>query len=212
MAFDFRSSEHSGELTDSSRLGQARLPEAEALRQGREATPELVLNHQYTMKRLTFHVTQHYCCVVIPNLYSDGNLPEGIHPATWAELVTAFGTNPHRQRLLLGLRSVLLRLYSAGCGTVYLDGSFVTAKDVPNDFDGAWDMHNVDLIRLRRLEPTLFDFSAGRAAQKRRFMGELFPANSQEESTGRTFLDFFQVDRETGASKGIIAIDLRSLS
>jgi hypothetical protein len=164
------------------------------------------------MIRLTKVSTQLYCCVVIPSFCSEGNLPEGVHPATWPELVAAFGINPHRLRLLSGLRMVLIRLYSAGCKTVYLDGSFVTSKAIPKDFDGAWDMQNVDLLRLRTLEPTLFDFSDGRAAQKRKFMGELFPADLQEQSTGRTFLDFFQVDRETGASKGIVAIDLRSLS
>lgn len=149
---------------------------------------------------------------MIPDFDANGNLPEGVHPATWPELVTTFGANPHRQRLLSGLRLVLLRLNSAGCQTVYLDGSFVTAKEIPSDFDGAWDMQNVDLLRLKAIEPTLFDFSDGRAAQKRKFLGELFPAEFQEGSTGHTFLNFFQVDKESGASKGIIAINLRSLS
>jgi len=30
-----------------------------------------------------------------------------------------------------------------------------------------------------------------------------------EGTAGRTFLEFFQVDKETGAVKGIVAIDLR---
>src|SRR2546425_628399 len=38
-------------------------------------------------------------------------------------------------------------------------------------------------------------FSRGRAAQKQRFLGELFPAQLPEGATGRAFLDFFQVSK-----------------
>lgn len=47
------------------------------------------------------------------------------------------------------------------------------------------------------------------AEQKRRFGGEFFPAQLPEGATGRTFVDFFQVNKFTGTSKGILAIRLR---
>jgi hypothetical protein len=148
---------------------------------------------------------------VIPSFQLDGNLPPGVHSAQWSELVTRFGANPHRQRLLLGLRRALAKLAAAGCATVYLDGSFVSEKPVPSDFDGAWDLTNVDLQLLQILEPLFFDFANRRAAQKRKYFGELFPADIPEGGSGRTFLEFFQQDKDTGATKGIVVIDLRTL-
>jgi hypothetical protein len=51
-------------------------------------------------------------------------------------------------------------------------------------------------------------FSWGRAAQKQRFLGELFPAQLPEGVTGKAFVDFFQVNRMSGEPKGILAIRL----
>jgi hypothetical protein len=151
------------------------------------------------------------CCRVIPSLQPDGNLPPGVHSAEWSEVVARFGINPHRRRLLNGLHRVLVNLAAAGCNTAYLDGSFVSEKPAPSDFDGAWELNNVDLQRLHALEPLLFDFSNQRAAQKRKYFGELFPADTLEGGSGQTFLEFFQQDKDTGAAKGIVAIDLRTL-
>ena len=49
---------------------------------------------------------------------------------------------------------------------------------------------------------------AGRAAQKAKYFGELFPAQMEEDGSGQTFLDFFQINK-TGKSKGIVRIHLR---
>jgi Family of unknown function (DUF6932) len=140
---------------------------------------------------------------------ASGNLPPGVHDATWAELESTFGWTPERERLLLGLRGALLALQAAGCRRAYVDGSFVTSKDVPGDFDGCWEPQGVDPDRL---DPTLLDFSPGRAAQKAKYGGELFLAGDSATSVGARFLDFFQKDKTTGDPKGIIAIDLGGLS
>ena len=58
------------------------------------------------------------------------------------------------------------------------------------------------------LDPVLLTFDEGRAAQKAKYMGELFPASIIANAGGLSFLDFFQTDKETGNAKGIIAIDL----
>lgn len=42
-------------------------------------------------------------------------------------------------------------------------------------------------------------------------MGEFFPAQIPEGISGKTFLDFFQTDKNSGNPKGIVAIDARSL-
>jgi hypothetical protein len=76
---------------------------------------------------------------VIPSVDESGNLPPGIHPATWEEIMDRYATTEHRVRLLTGLRAALDSLRSAGCRRAYLDGSFVTAKTVPGDFDACWE-------------------------------------------------------------------------
>lgn len=143
---------------------------------------------------------------MIPPLTADGLLPPGAHDASWQEVEDRFGTTPWRRRLLLGLREAALSLAGAGCRTLYLDGSFVSAKSDPGDFDGCWDETGVDPSRL---DPVLLSFANGRAAQKAKYLGELFPASVTAESGPpfRVFLDFFQEDQD-GRPKGILSIDL----
>jgi hypothetical protein len=136
-----------------------------------------------------------------------GYLPPGEHEATWTEIRSRFGWNPRRRELLDGLADALAALAAAGCSTVWLNGSFVTAKDEPGDFDAVWNPSGVDAVVLERLAPELFDFADQRAAQKRRFRGELFP-NYVERSSGLPFADFFQTDR-LDRPKGIVVVDPR---
>lgn len=109
---------------------------------------------------------------------------------------------------MAGLRSAMENLRDAGCRAVYVDGSFVTAKEAPNDFDACWEEAEVDPIAL---DPVLLTFDPGRATQKAKYLGELFPASAIANTDGFSFLEFFQTDRETGRRKGIIAIDLGGL-
>ena len=142
---------------------------------------------------------------------ASGNLPAGIHEATWDQLISRYGYTPHRLMLLAGFKAALDMSRHAGCARVYVNGSFVTSKEVPNDFDACWEMDGVDFDLLDRLDPVLLDWSNRRAAQKARFGGEIFIAESAADPWGTTYLDFFQHDRTTGAPKGILVIDLRSL-
>ena len=72
---------------------------------------------------------------MIPPFQADGNLPPGTHTATWGEVARRFGGNPRRDWLLAGLRRALDNPQSAGCRRVYLNGSFVPSKPLPDDFD-----------------------------------------------------------------------------
>lgn len=153
-------------------------------------------------------MTQRYTCVVIPAFNRAGNLPRGVHAADWTEVVDRFGGTPQRRALLGGLKKALDALKKAGCPRAYIDGSFVTAKLVPGDFDGCWDVTGVN---PKLLDPVFLDFSNERAAQKAKFLGEFFPAQTPEGMSGRTFLEFFQTDKATGRAKGIVVIDLGRL-
>jgi hypothetical protein len=146
---------------------------------------------------------------MIPKFDGNGRLPPGIHHATWTEIVTRYATSTHRRDLLNGLLDALRSLKTAGCRVAYLDGSFVTAKEHPKDFDACWDTTGVV---IERLDPELQDFSDKCAAQKRRYGGEFYPADWPAESDGMHFLDYFQRDAVTKQSKGIIAIRLAGLA
>jgi hypothetical protein len=142
---------------------------------------------------------------MIPPFNNNGSLPNGIHAAEWKEIVSRFGTNPKRRMLLAGLHDAVRALRTAGCSTLYIDGSFVTAKPDPGDFDACWDVKGVDPARLN---PTLLDFSNDRTSQKSRYLGELFPAQVPEGTSGKTYLEFFQTVKGTGEAKGIVVLDL----
>jgi hypothetical protein len=152
--------------------------------------------------------TQQYNCVMIPPNSTTGNLPPGIHPAARDEVEARFATTPHRKRLLDGFWEGIEILRIAGCKRVYLDGSFITSKTVPGDFDALWDPTGVNLADLLSREPVFWNFDNGRTAQKAKFRGEFIPSTATEHGTGKIFLDFFQQDRDTGLPKGIVAIDL----
>lgn len=132
-------------------------------------------------------------------------LPAGIHAATLAEVEARFASNPKRRVQFGGFVAALTALRRAGCRRAFLDGSFVTTKPCPGDFDACWDPTGVNPAFL---DPVLLTFENNRAAQKLKYHGELFPSTVPADRAGTIFVEFFQVDRFTGAQKGIVAIDL----
>ena len=132
-------------------------------------------------------------------------LPPGIHTATFAEIEGAFTYNPWRRSLFSGLVDAATHLSMVGCRRVLLDGSYVSAKPLPGDYDACWDPAGVDFARL---DLVFDDFDNERANQKARFGGEFFPSSLIEADSGAAFSDFLQVGRFTGKKKGILAIAL----
>ncbi|MBP9927053.1 MAG: hypothetical protein KBF45_13810 [Cyclobacteriaceae bacterium] len=128
----------------------------------------------------------------------NGNLIPGIIPASWNEFVGEFGFNPTRQNLLQGLELAITHLKETGCSRIFIDGSFVTKKTYPGDYDSCWDIQGVDLNSLSIKYPVLLDLSNKRANQKLKYKGELFPTLEM--------LDFFQKDRD-GSPKGIVQLN-----
>src|SRR5436190_17326429 len=72
----------------------------------------------------------------IPEFGDDGLLPAGIHDATADEVVTRYGSQNDRRRILT---SRLLRWIElgriVGASRLLVAGSYVTAKDHPGDVD-----------------------------------------------------------------------------
>lgn len=131
-------------------------------------------------------------------------MPPGIHKASWPEVEAAMGWNDWRQELLVGLKVVLGELARAGCPRAWLDGSFVTEKELPGDFDLAWDLNGVDLDAL---DPVILDVDPPRTAQMDKYGGDVLP-NVVEGNSGMPFLDFFQQDAATGQPRGIVELAL----
>jgi hypothetical protein len=131
-------------------------------------------------------------------------LPPGVHDTTLDEFFLRFVTNARRESLFDGLLNGMKSLFEAGCPQIFVDGSYVTAKPLPNDYEVCWDVRfvNPDL-----LDPIFFDLEDERDNQKVKFYGEYFPTIMTEGNSGKPFLEFFQTDRETGAKKGIIRIE-----
>jgi hypothetical protein len=158
-------------------------------------------------KHLTGNQHNNIVVLMIPTVDpATGYLPPGLHAAPWKEIPPAFGVNSHRAGLVKGLLLALFNLAGAGCQIVLLDGSFISGKPLPQDYDATWEPRGVDPTLL---DPVLLDFSRGRAAMKAKYGGEFFPA-SGVAAPGVLYREFFQKDR-SGVAKGILQIDLGSL-
>ena len=108
-----------------------------------------------------------------------------------------------------GLKRACTSLKQVGCLRIYIGGSFATNKEFPGDFDVCWADETVDLEKLAEIDPVLLDFKNQRAAQKAKYGGELFLASDIADlDSFEDYLSFFQKDKVSGNTKGIIAIDL----
>jgi len=131
-------------------------------------------------------------------------LPPGIHNATLEEIEQRFATNEKRRMLFEGFRRSVAALHRAGCKAIFLDGSFVTDKPEPGDFDVCWDPVGVDPSNWTPYFLILATGGSGR----RRSSGRIFPLGREGRWTS-AFLDFFQRDKDSGRAKGIIKVQLQ---
>ena len=130
-------------------------------------------------------------------------LPPGIHEMDWNGFYEFFSFSPRRKRLLEGLKKVVDILQETGCSTIYVDGSFVTQKLEPGDWDACFDCSPIVIRDILKRYPL-----SNRAEQKRLYGGELFPASNEADEYGNTFLEFFQQITNTVKKKGIVKINL----
>ncbi len=92
--------------------------------------------------------------MALPAFNSDGDLPEGVHPARFDEVIGRFGAGA-TERVAVTAR--LQRIHKLAAATGKLDrlvifGSYVTAKPEPND---------VDVVLVMRNDFVLADCDAG---------------------------------------------------
>src|SRR5580704_159586 len=110
---------------------------------------------------------------MVPDFNAQGILPEGIYECSIAEFEKTF-TNRYDRRILYekGIIPLMADLKSIRCKTLFIDGSYVTNKMIPNDFDACWDNRGIDLAMVKAKFPFLWSA----ASSKRKYGGDVFPA------------------------------------
>lgn len=143
-----------------------------------------------------------HSCIIVRNS-PFGLLPPGVYDATLEEVRVRYAINPRRIALFKGMESGIENLFLSGSPLIYLDGSYITTKPRPDDYEICWDPRFVD---PKNLDPIFLDFLEERNRQKQKYGGEYFPSTMVEIGSGKAFADYFQKDKHSGAIKGIVRI------
>lgn len=144
----------------------------------------------------------------IPDFDANGNLPPGVYAVTLKDIGVRYAWNTQRRKLYQGLRKALMNLSSAGVRRVWINGSFITKKDLPNDIDGCWEAS--DSLDTDLLDPVFLETHPPRVAMKDKFGVDFLISGTalrDRRARGRTVEGFFQIDRN-GNAKGILLVDL----
>lgn len=139
---------------------------------------------------------------MIPQFNETGYLPEGIHKATLNEIKHRLGSHSlRRKELFVGLQS-LIRLLRKNKGSIkrfLLDGSYVTAKETPEDFDCILIVKknfNFDSPLAKQLQ-----------AAKILFNAHLFTFMEEDVTQHRRLINLFGHDRDR-KQKGLVEVIL----
>lgn len=132
-------------------------------------------------------------------------LPVGLHYVSLREFRDAFAFNAHRAWLFEGFRTACHDLRTAGCGRIFVGGSFVTSKVDPSDYDACWDPVGVS----GNLDPVLYDENL-RLERRDRYKGDLLIGGCGAGPSGE-FFRFLSRDKMTGDERGMIGIKLKLL-
>ena len=147
----------------------------------------------------------------IPPFRSDHWLPEGHHAATWEEVEDIFGGEPGSVR-----REILTRLLTCRdaarakglSGQVVLNGSFISAKENPGDFDLLFVYDTVsetivqqDIEALALIDPIRCKVAFG---------GDVFAYSASMVTSHPQFFptDSFDRIKFTEIKKGVLELEL----
>lgn len=139
---------------------------------------------------------------------ANGDLTPGIIDMTWEEFKSTFSYNLHRSNLFKGIELAIKELKAVGCKTIYMDGSFISKKEQPQDFDLCWDEEGVNYKLIVTEYPGLMDYGWRMKNMKKRYGGDIVPMTSLAcYKKGLIFLAYFMQDKQS-RDKGIIRISL----
>jgi hypothetical protein len=122
----------------------------------------------------------------------------------WDDFHAFFSFSPRRKKLLERLKTVIDILQNVGCSAIYIDGSFVTNKVEPNDWDACY-MCSLDNRKKLEQKFPLYN----RKLQKLLYSGDLFYAYDFADEKDTAYLGYFQkIKGRNPKKKGIIKINL----
>jgi hypothetical protein len=141
----------------------------------------------------------------LPAFREDGWLPPGHHAATWDEITVIFGGTPGSRRSALTANLIELRdalIANQVSGSLLLDGSYISTKADPGDFDVLL-IGSADIQVRKDREPNLADLLDAETAEKERGYSLFFlPHDSPVLGLLRTLWD---VSKE-GVLKGVVEV------
>ena len=147
----------------------------------------------------------------LPPFRSDNWLPEGHHTTDWAEIIRVFGGEPgsKRAQVLANLLEWRDSVRAKGlAGLLILDGSFISSKPEPGDFDTIFVLdEGMESVLAQDVEAALF---VNYVYCKQRGWGDIF---MYSEAAVRKFplmcrLDDFDHDKVIKQPKGVVEVRL----
>lgn len=142
----------------------------------------------------------------MPNFLPNGNLVPGIHNLSWDEFVDLYGYTQRRRDMIAGLERAMKHLAEFGCRAVYIDGSFVSKKHNPSDYDACWDdTGEIDEEYLRLYQP--YFITNAKEKLKAKYGGEFIRSSSFADWDNR-YLAYYQRDKQDLSPKGIIRLEI----
>lgn len=130
-------------------------------------------------------------------------MPPGVHTVTLTEVENKFAYNVRRKALSAGLSNVIRILKEANCLEVFLDGSYITTKEEPDDYDLCFEP--TDLQPTEELRALL----SAKENRKTEYLGDIF-ARLPEPPYFFDYVTNWQRDgRNDDVIKGILRIELR---
>jgi hypothetical protein len=145
--------------------------------------------------------------LVLPDLTAEGELPPGVHLADWQEFQARFcSSSPRRVWLESRLRTLIALAATNGrLRRLFVWGSFVTAKQSPQDVDLLLIMdEDFEVERLAAPAQAIFDS----VRAKLMFESDVFWARS---SIGPEMLDLWLDTYQTSRSfrkRGIVEVEI----
>jgi len=145
---------------------------------------------------------------VIPDYNIDGNLPEGIYLFEEEEFINHFSSSSARRKWLGDrMRELLALIKSTGqLDRIFVWGSFVSAKESPNDLDILLLMKETfQLEKISEDSKVIFDHVAARI----RFHIDIFWSKSTiGEKTLHLWLDTYQIAKDF-KRRGIVEVKIK---
>lgn len=145
---------------------------------------------------------------MIPEFQQNGFLEEGIYETSFSEMEEKLGFSRKRRKLLSAMKTLITYCKYLQCDVLYIDGSFVSTKISPADYDACWDTTATDKEPIMNAVEQS-SLNSDSESQKEEFGGEIYPAFVKAPlNHGMTILEYFQTIKDGEGKKGIIKLKL----